>query len=171
MQNISNEAQITLTVYDLLKDQGWGETSIDAQHHIKTNNGPYYPDYVLKDSQGVPIAVIECKRAKIDPYIAKQQAEPYAKELNAPFIFLTNGDKIYFYDYVQSDARLVNSFFTQKDLERRKALKSHKEPLSKLEYKTEFISISNTTLSLFTNIEIKLDFKATFDKSNGCIES
>ena len=144
MKNISNEAQISLTVYDLLKDQGWGETSIDAQPHIKTNNGPYYPDYVLKDSQGAPIAVIECKRANIDPYIAKQQAEPYAKELNAPFIFLTNGDKIYFYDYVQSDARLVNSFFTQKDLERRKALRSHKEPLSKLEYKTEFISRGKT---------------------------
>src|SRR3954471_20346394 len=53
-------------------------------------------DYVLDDSNGRPLAVIEAKRGGIDPYIAKRQALPYAKRIGAPFIFLSNGEIIYF---------------------------------------------------------------------------
>ena len=54
----------------------------------------------------------------IQPYTAKQQALPYAKQIGAPFIFLTNGELIYFWDYRNDDARIVNSFFSRRDLER-----------------------------------------------------
>lgn len=53
-------------------------------------------DYVLNNSDGHPLAVIEAKRSAFDPYRAKDQALPYAKEIGAPFIFLTNGETIYF---------------------------------------------------------------------------
>ena len=49
-------------------------------------------DYVLYDQNGRPLAVIEAKKNAINPYVAKQQALPYAKALQAPFIFLTNGE-------------------------------------------------------------------------------
>ena len=53
-------------------------------------------DYVLYDDRGRPLAVIETKKNAIHPYVAKQQALPYAKALGAPFIFLTNGELTYF---------------------------------------------------------------------------
>ena len=61
-------------------------------------------DYVLRNQNGRALAVIEAKKNAINPYVAKQQALPYAKALGAPFIFLTNGELIYFWDY-QNDER------------------------------------------------------------------
>ena len=75
-------------------------------------------DYVLLDQRGRPLAIIEAKKQAIQPYTAKQQALPYAKQIGAPFIFLTNGELIYFWDYQNDDARVVNSFFSRRDLER-----------------------------------------------------
>jgi type I restriction enzyme R subunit len=66
-------------------------------------------DYVLRNQNGRPLAVIEAKKNAINPYVAKQQALPYAKALGAPFIFLTNGELIYFWDYQNDDARIVAS--------------------------------------------------------------
>ncbi|MEW6073592.1 MAG: DEAD/DEAH box helicase family protein [Planctomycetota bacterium] len=75
-------------------------------------------DYVLYDQRGRALAVIEAKRNAINPYVAKQQALPYAKALGAPFIFLTNGELSYFWDYQNDDARQVTGFFSRRDLER-----------------------------------------------------
>jgi type I restriction enzyme R subunit len=75
-------------------------------------------DYVLHDRNGHPLATVESKRKAIDPYTAKNQALPAAREIKAPFIFLCNGELIYFWDYETSDARLVSSFYSQRDLER-----------------------------------------------------
>ncbi|MDD5198389.1 MAG: DEAD/DEAH box helicase family protein [Terrimicrobiaceae bacterium] len=87
-------------------------------------------DYVLADSNSRPLAVIEAKRGKIDPYTAKQQALPYAKRIGAPFIFLSNGELIYFWDYQNDDARAVSSFFSRRDLERLVWLRTESQPLA-----------------------------------------
>jgi len=87
-------------------------------------------DYVLYDQRGRPLAVIEAKRSAIQPYAAREQALPYAKALGAPFIFLTNGELIYFWDLEDSDARLVNSFYSQRDLERLVIMRQEKKPLA-----------------------------------------
>lgn len=87
-------------------------------------------DYVLADSNSRPLAVIEAKRGKIDPYTAKQQALPYAKRIGAPFIFLSNGELIYFWDYQNDDARAVSSFFSRRDLERLVWLRKESQPLA-----------------------------------------
>ena len=87
-------------------------------------------DYVLYDQRGRPLAVIEAKRSAIQPYTAKQQALPYAKRLGAPFIFLTNGELIYFWDYQNDDARIVNSFFSRTDLERLVHIREARKPLA-----------------------------------------
>ena len=68
-------------------------------------------DYVLYDQRGRPLAVIEAKRNAINPYVEKQQALPYAKSLGAPFIFLTNGELTYFWDYQNDDARAIAGYF------------------------------------------------------------
>ena len=41
-------------------------------------------DYVLYGQNGRPLAVIEAKKNSINPYVAKQQALPYARALGAP---------------------------------------------------------------------------------------
>jgi type I restriction enzyme R subunit len=75
-------------------------------------------DYALLSSRGRNLSIVEAKRKAIDPYTAKHQALPTAKALDAEFIFLSNGELIYFWDYLNEDAWLVQSFFSQSDLER-----------------------------------------------------
>ena len=87
-------------------------------------------DYVLRDQRGRPLAIIEAKRQAIHPYVAKHQALPYAKRIGAPFIFLTNGELIYFWDYQNDDARVVNSFFSRRDLERLVEMRAARRPLA-----------------------------------------
>ena len=87
-------------------------------------------DYVLFDRRGRPLAVIEAKKNAINPYVAKQQALPYAKALRAPFIFLTNGELTYFWDYGNDDARPVAGFFSQRDLERTVELRDDRRALA-----------------------------------------
>lgn len=89
-----------------------------------------YADYVLYNQDGRPLAVVEAKKQALHPYIAKQQALPYAKSIGAPFIFLTNGELIYFWDYTNDDARVVNSFFSPRDLERLLHLRREQKPLA-----------------------------------------
>src|SRR5688500_12972988 len=40
-----------------------------------------FADYVLLDQRGRPLAVIEAKKQATNPYVAKQQALPYAKKI------------------------------------------------------------------------------------------
>ena len=90
-------------------------------------------DYVLLDHLGRPLAVIEAKMKAIHPYVAKHQALPYAKQLRAPFVFLTNGELIYFWDYQNDDARIVNSFFSRRDMERLVHMRNERLPLATVE--------------------------------------
>ena len=109
---------------------GYGENKIPGQ--IKK---PVFGrvDYVLQDSQGRPLAVIEAKKNAINPYVAKQQALPYARELGAPFIFLTNGELIYFWDYRNDDARIVASFYSRRDMERIIESRKNRKPMATIE--------------------------------------
>jgi len=101
---------------------------------LSTSDGDAIPtgraDYVLLDQRGRPLAIIEAKKQAIQPYTAKQQALPYAKQIGAPFIFLTNGELIYFWDYQNDDARIVNSFFSRRDLERLVHMRAERKPLA-----------------------------------------
>ena len=74
--------------------------------------------------------MIEAKRNAINPYVAKQQALPYAKSLGAPFIFLTNGELTYFWDYQNDDARAIAGFFSRRDLERMVEMRTSRKPLA-----------------------------------------
>ena len=103
-------------------------------------------DYVLYDQRGRPLAVIEAKKNAINPYVAKQQALPYAKALGAPFIFLTNGELTYFWDYNNDDARPISGFFSQRDLERMVEMRnsSSRRVLAKVEIPRHYIRQGET---------------------------
>lgn len=143
MKDYSTEADARIVIDDLLRQAGWDpadksqvltEVSIrdtswmiaepvasyGATPSRQTPDRDEIPtgrvDYVLADRRGRPLAIIEAKRSAIEPYTAKQQALPCAKRIGSPFIFLTNGELIYFWDYGNDDARIVNSFFSRRYL-------------------------------------------------------
>ena len=101
-------------------------------------------DYVLYDQHSHPLAVIEAKKNAINPYIAKQQALPYAKALGAPFIFLTNGELTYFWDYQNDDARPIAGIFSQRDLERMVEMRDSRRVLATVEIPERFIRQGET---------------------------
>lgn len=126
---LSNETDARIVIDDQLRQAGWNLAD-KSQVLTEFKAGSGKADYVLLDQRGRSLAVIEAKKKAIEPYTAKQQALPYAQSLKAPFIFLTNGELIYFWDYLNDDARLVNSFFSRRDLERLVEMRSHRQPLA-----------------------------------------
>ena len=153
MDSFSTEQDARIIIDDLLKTAGWDlkdkfqvrtevpihsdniDNVYETQHYfpntdpIKRSKMLGRADYVLYDRDGKPLAVIEAKKSALHPYSAKQQTLPYAKAIDAPFIFLTNGELIYFWDYTNDDARIINSFYSQKDLERLLYQRRNKIPL------------------------------------------
>jgi len=157
----SSEPDARINIDQLLRDAGWNPADkqqvttevpvsitpeppsknliADAEVQYITKNSPKRADYVLHASDGKPIAVIEAKKEAIDPYRAKAQALPYAKSMDAPFIFLSNGDAIYFWDYTKGDARPVASFFSQRDLERLIHQRKNQQDLATLPIQDDYI--------------------------------
>jgi type I restriction enzyme R subunit len=94
-------------------------------------------DYCLYRANGEVIAVVEAKRTSHDPRLAQQQAEHYAEEIAKhqgykPFLFLANGNDIYFLDSGVASKRLVYGFFTPVDLDRLLWLKRNQKPLASI---------------------------------------
>jgi type I restriction enzyme R subunit len=137
MSDFSKETDARINIDDLLRQAGWNPadksqvmTEVSAQ---MADGRRGRADYLLLDQRGRPLAVIEAKKRAIEPYVAKNQALPYARKLEAPFIFLSNGELIYFWDYQNDDARIVNSFFSRRDLERLLEMRSTRQPLATIE--------------------------------------
>jgi type I restriction enzyme R subunit len=128
----ADKSQVLTEVPVKMTDEGIAEPGASyAGQPVSTQSGRI--DYVLLDQRGRHLAVIEAKRAGINPYSAKQQALPYARTNKAPFIFLTNGDLIYFWDYENDDARIINSFYSRRDLERLVEMRAGQKPMAEVE--------------------------------------
>lgn len=129
MKNFTKETDARIAIDEQLRQAGW-DPSDKSQVLTEHSAGGGRADYVLLSQNGRPLAIIEAKRSAIEPYTAKQQALPYAKQLKSPFIFLTNGELIYFWDYTNDDARIVNSFYSRRDLERLVVMREERKPLA-----------------------------------------
>lgn len=82
-----------------------------------------YADYLLLDSSGSPIAVIEAKKTTRSPISGQKQAEGYATDIKIQtgknvFIFLTNGFEIWFWNRYEENPRMVKGFHSKQALER-----------------------------------------------------
>lgn len=128
-----NETDSRIEIDELLRRAGWNPADkSQVRTEVSTALGTRV-DYLLLDQSGKPLAVLEAKRNAIHPYTAKQQALPSAKALGAPFIFLTNGELIYFWDYQNDDARVVDSFYSRRDLERLVEMRRTRQPMATVE--------------------------------------
>lgn len=107
----------------LLKDAGWDITDGTSVHFEYALSDGTRADYALCDRRGRPLAVLEAKKTSIDPITAQDQGKAYADLLDVPFVFLSNGEEIWFFDKtVDAHARRVATVFSQDDLERRIAV-------------------------------------------------
>jgi len=104
-----------------LHDAGWNENRIKREYvislgRILNNDGsrtsPKRADYVLfyPNIQGHIIAVVEAKKASEDPYKGLEQAKRYAKALDTPFAYSTNGLKIVEYDFLTKQSNEFSEF-------------------------------------------------------------
>ena len=91
-------------VLPALEAAGWEEDRIRPQYPI--NRGriratarrhrrerPLIADYILEHSDGLPLAVVEAKRSRKDPADGLEQVKRYARLLDVPFAYTTNGHR------------------------------------------------------------------------------
>lgn len=88
------------------------QTSIDAlgEDFEKTSTG--FVDFLLLDSKGFPLMVLEAKAEDKDPLIGKEQARKYARSQNCRFIILSNGNLHYFWDLERGNPDIITVFPT-----------------------------------------------------------
>lgn len=94
-----------------------------------------FADYALLDHFGRVIAIVEAKRISRDALEGERQASDYADALRAkhgtdPFVFLANGDEIWFWHRNLYPPRKVSGFFTEEDLTRLAHLDKYGKPLA-----------------------------------------
>lgn len=126
----TNEAFSRVKIDAQLRDQGWEVLNTNAVRFEYVLPDRTKADYVLCDRHGRALAVIEAKKAAINPAEAEAQGLAYAQQLKVPYIFLANGDEIRFWEWqVEAFPRPVKTFYAQSDLERRIATAQVKRDL------------------------------------------
>lgn len=127
---MNSERQTRQEQIDLqLGRAGWAVGSrrlVEEYLVVREPEGAYrtaneFADYVLLDHFGRPLAIVEAKRSSRDPLVGERQAADYADALRAkhgiePFVFLANGDEIWFWHRTLYPPRKVSGFFTEEDL-------------------------------------------------------
>jgi type I restriction enzyme R subunit len=119
---VTNEAFARIKIDQLLKDTDWRLTDgISVRYEYPLDDGGR-ADYVLFDRQGRALAVLEAKSTSVSLSAGEAQGRRYADLLDVPFIFLSNGEEIWFCDKGQdAHFRRTETVFSQDDLARRKA--------------------------------------------------
>ena len=79
---------------------------------------PKYVDYLLYLNDGKPIAVVEAKDNNHSVSYGLQQAITYAKMMDLPFAYSSNGDAFYEHDFLTGQERQISidQFPTQNEL-------------------------------------------------------
>ncbi len=88
------------------------ETDLDklGENFEKTSQG--YADFLLMDTKGFPLIVLEAKAEDKNPLVGKEQARKYARSLNCRFVILSNGNLHYFWDLERGNPYIITSFPT-----------------------------------------------------------
>ena len=119
---MTNEAFARIKIDQFLKDTSWHLTDGISVRYEYPLDGGGRADYALFDRQGRALAVLEAKSTSVSLTAGETQGRRYADVLDVPFIFLSNGEEIWFCDKGQdAHFRKVETVFSQDDLARRKA--------------------------------------------------
>jgi type I restriction enzyme, R subunit len=119
---VTNEAFARVKIDQLLRDTEWKLTDGRSVRFEYPLDDGGKADYALFDRQGRALAVLEAKRTSINLSTGEAQGRRYADQLAVPYIFLSNGEEVWFCDKGQdAHFRRVETVFSQDDLVRRKA--------------------------------------------------
>jgi type I restriction enzyme R subunit len=122
----ATEAETRRSIIDIdIQTMGW-TIGVDCIEEVEvfglpnTASGSGFSDYVLKDDNGVPLAVVEAKRSSKDARAGLTQAQQYATALEKkygtlPIVFCTNGYETIMWDGIYPE-RPVFSVFSKDDL-------------------------------------------------------
>jgi len=122
---MSKEASARIKINKLLESAGWEfERNIKLEAGVKIEEmgddfehaTKGFVDYLLLDSKGFPLLVLEAKREGKSPLDGKEQARVYARNNGARFIILSNGNLHYFWDTEHSVEKLITEFPSQRSL-------------------------------------------------------
>ncbi len=121
MAPIGNSEAFSRVLIDReLSQSGW-DLLDGSQVRYEVNTSAGRADYLLFDSLGRVLGVVEAKRADTDPYEAKEQARGYADNVGAQFAILSNGNQHWLWNLGalrEQDARVIERFPSRVDLER-----------------------------------------------------
>lgn len=118
---MAKEAQARIKINKRLEESGWrfeadktgsanirleagvkfaelGDDFENAETHDKRRGAI---DFLLLDKDGRALVVVEAKKESVDPLSAKEQARNYARNVNARFIILSNGNIHYLWDTIE----------------------------------------------------------------------
>ena len=111
--------------------KGWAFEDISMEMRVKLTDGkinlkgnlvarskPKYADYVLYYNRATPIAIVEAKDAKHSVSFGLQQAKEYAKMMDVPFAYSSNGLGFQEYDFLTGKERALgmDEFPTKEEL-------------------------------------------------------
>lgn len=115
---------ITKRVMPAILDAGWNDTT-QIRQEVKLRDGKVIvrgkvaarrtvksADIVLYHKPGIPLAVIEAKANKHEIGKGMQQGIEYARLLDVPFVFATNGDGFIFRDATTAEGELLEKHIT-----------------------------------------------------------
>lgn len=127
------EASARIKINKLLEEAGWRfEANEKGPANIQLETGVKFADlgddfenaqtndkrrgaidFLLLDKDGRALVVVEAKKESIEPLSAKEQARNYARNINARFIILSNGNIHYLWDTKNGTPDTISRFPTQ----------------------------------------------------------
>ena len=87
-------------------------SDLDALGDNFEKTGKGFIDFLLLDTKGFPLIVLEAKSEDKNPLVGKEQARKYAKSQNCRFVILSNGNLHYFWDLERGNPYVITSFPT-----------------------------------------------------------
>lgn len=127
LSNLTEADIITKCVMPAILNAGWDNTT-QIRQEVKLRDGKVIvrgkvaarrtvksADIVLYHKPGIPLAVIEAKANKHEIGKGMQQGIEYARLLDAPFVFATNGDGFIFRDATAAEGECLEKQITLDD--------------------------------------------------------
>lgn len=105
-----------------------------------TKNG--FIDFLLLDRNGRPLIVLEAKSEAKNPLSAKEQARRYAREQNARFVILSNGNIHYLWDLQQGNPSVIADFPSPDAIKEHHEFQPDADRLSSEPVEADFIALT-----------------------------
>ncbi|MCL2758366.1 MAG: DEAD/DEAH box helicase family protein [Alphaproteobacteria bacterium] len=140
-----NEAYARLKIDERLKEAHWRliDTADEKRNvRLEQTSDKGRLDYLLLDSRGFPLCVLEAKKPSINPLAAKDQARRYAESQNIRFVILSNGEIFYLWDIQSGNPQIITSIPTQESLEQKSSFKREVKAITNEKITREYIALT-----------------------------